>query len=71
MNSADQQKVLAVHVVPCTIRKGRFRWHVVEGEGPSARHTTTASYATEAEARRAGEAAMREMRKRPFVGRDD
>jgi hypothetical protein len=59
-------KVLTVRVVPCTIHQGRYPWHVVEDDGLVCANAPE-SYATEDEARRAGEVVRREMSKQRFL----
>ena len=66
--TADPLQLLTVRVRPCTINKGRFRWHVMQGDGSYVQHAPD-TYATEEEARRAGEEARRELSDRRPVGK--
>src|ERR1043166_7275229 len=55
-------RLLDVRVLPCASDRSRFRWSVRERDGRIAK-TALHSFATEAEAFRAGNAAARDIRK--------
>ena len=61
MNS-EPYRFLDVRVRPCPLTATQFRWQVLEDDGQLV-ETAARSYATEAEARRAGNAAARHIRK--------
>ena len=60
---AESYRLLDVRVLPCASDRSRFRWSVLERDGRIV-ETGLHSYATEAEAFRAGNAAARAIRKR-------
>jgi hypothetical protein len=61
MNS-EPYRFLDVRVRPCPLTATQFRWQVLEEDGQLV-EMAARSYGTEAEARRAGNAAARHIRK--------